>query len=75
MNDARAPPREDVLRLGRLAGSTELVPAGDGRVRVEQRVHLEPGGALIPWMVEPSRRKEGARYLKHLMALPPQAAR
>lgn len=61
-----APLRPGLLRLKHLAGSFVFEALGGGRVRVEHRIHMDPGGALAPFMVEPSREKLGAEWLRHL---------
>lgn len=67
VDDPRAPPKGDLLRIRRMTGTLEVLPDGPGKLKVEQRIHMEPGGALMPWMVEPSRRSEGVRWLKRLV--------
>lgn len=62
-----APVRPGMLRLRKLAGSFEFKPLPDGRVRLEHRIHMDPGGALRPFVVEPSRQKLGAEWIRRLL--------
>ncbi len=61
-----APVRPGLMRLKHLAGSFVFEAIDDGRVRLEHRIHMDPGGALAPFMVEPSRKKLGAQWVRRL---------
>ena len=61
-----APLRPGLLRLKRLAGSFVFEALGGGRVRVEHRIHMDPGGALAPFVVEPSRERLGAEWVRRI---------
>lgn len=61
-----APVRPGLVRLKHLQGSFLFQALGGGRVRLEHRIHMDPGGALAPFVVEPSRERLGAEWLRRL---------
>lgn len=61
-----APLRPGLVRLKHLAGSFLFQALGGGRVRLEHRIHMDPGGALAPFVVEPSRERLGAEWIRRL---------
>jgi hypothetical protein len=63
-----APEREGWVRLKRLAGSFLLEQQPDGRVRIEHRIHMDPGGLLTPILVEPTRQELGLNFMRGLLA-------
>lgn len=62
----QAPERAGWVRLKRLAGSFVFTRQADGQVRVEHRVHMDPGGMLAPFVVEPTREKMGLAWMRKL---------
>lgn len=64
---ADAPLRPGLIRLRELSGSFVFQALGEGRVRVEHRIHMDPGGALAPFVVEPSRQRAGVEWLRRLL--------
>lgn len=67
VEDASRPPPEGVVRLKRLRGSFVFDALPGGRVRVEHRVHLDPGGWLTPTLVEASRERMSLAWMKRLL--------
>jgi hypothetical protein len=61
-----APKRPGLIRLKHISGSFVFRPLAGGRVGVEHRIHMEPGGALAPFMVEPSRQRLGAELVRRI---------
>ncbi len=61
------PQRPGLVRLKRLAGSFTFQALEGGRVRLVHRIHMDPGGALAPFVVEPSRQKLGAEWVRRLV--------
>lgn len=64
-----APLRPGLVRLKHLAGSFLFQSLGGGRVRLEHRIHMDPGGTLAPFVVEPSRERLGAEWVRRLVRL------
>jgi hypothetical protein len=64
-----APRRPGLVRLKHLAGSFLFQSLGGGRVRLEHRIHMDPGGALAPFVVEPSRERLGVEWVRRLVRL------
>lgn len=68
--DAGRPPPEGVVRLKALRGSFSFEALPGGKVRVEHRVHLDPGGWLTPVVVEASRERMSLAWMKRLLGGP-----
>ncbi|MBL8923838.1 MAG: hypothetical protein JNJ54_33590 [Myxococcaceae bacterium] len=68
IDDVSRRPPEGVVRLKHLRGSFAFEALPGGRVRVEHRVHLDPGGWLTPALVEPSRERMSLAWMKRLLA-------
>lgn len=66
-DDPARRPREGVVRLTALRGSFTFEAVG-GRVRVEHRVHMDPGGLLAPFVVEGSRERMSLAWMKRLLS-------
>lgn len=62
-----APERDGWVRLERLAGSFAFEQQPDGTVRVEHRIHMDPGGLLTPLLVESSRLEMGLAFMRRLL--------
>lgn len=61
------PPRRGLVRLRRLAGSFVFEQQPGGRVRIDHRIHLDPGGSVPSWMVEPSIRSMGVETVTRVL--------
>lgn len=66
-DDPAHPPREGVVRLSALRGSFSFEVVG-ARVRVEHRVHMDPGGLLAPFVVERARERMSLAWMKRLLS-------
>jgi len=64
---AGPPPKSGVVRIEVLRGSFTFTPLGGGRVKVEHRVHTDPGGVLAPFIVEPARREAAVASVRRLL--------
>lgn len=62
-----APEREGSVRLKRLFGSFIFQLQPDGKVRIEHRVHMDPGGYLTPALVEPTQQQMGVAWMRRLL--------
>lgn len=69
VDDANRPPAEGVVRIKALRGSFVFEALPGGKVRVEHRVHLDPGGWLTPVVVEGSRERMSLAWMKRLVAV------
>lgn len=65
-DDPAHPARDGVVRLSALRGSFTFEAVG-ARVRVEHRVHMDPGGLLAPFVVEGSRERMSLAWMKRLL--------
>lgn len=63
-----APERKGWVRLRRLFGSTRIERLADGRLRIEYRIHSDPGGSLPAWLVESESRKVSLSWFRMLLA-------
>ncbi|MEW5740209.1 MAG: hypothetical protein AB1938_14855 [Myxococcota bacterium] len=64
---AGPPVKSGTVRIVVLNGSFTFTPLGGGKVRVEHRVHTEPGGLIAPFVVEPARREAAVAWVKRLV--------
>ncbi len=62
-----APETEGIVRLKQLRGSTVIEKASGGKLRVEYRVHTDPGGALPSWLVKSQSRKASLDWFRELL--------
>ena len=53
IDDRRAPPSEDVVRIRKSAGFWEFKPLADGRSEVIYETYIDLGGSLPGWLVQP----------------------
>ena len=67
-DDPARPPPRGVVRLKALHGSFTFEALPNGLVRVEHRVHMDPGGWLTPLVVEGAREQMGLAWMKRLTA-------
>lgn len=67
-DDPARPPPSGVVRLKALRGSFSFEPQANGMVRVEHRVHMDPGGWLTPLVVEGAREEMSLAWMKRLIA-------
>ncbi|MEM7409364.1 MAG: hypothetical protein AAF430_03910 [Myxococcota bacterium] len=53
IEDRRAPPSEDVVRIQRSAGFWEFTPKGESLSEVVYETYIDLGGSLPAWLVQP----------------------
>lgn len=61
------PEQEGWVRLKRLAGSFLLEEEPGGTVKVEHRIHMDPGGLLTPVLVEATRQRMGLEWMQRFL--------
>ncbi|MBE2251349.1 MAG: hypothetical protein IAE78_17545 [Myxococcus sp.] len=66
-DDPGRPPPSDVVRLKALKGSFVFERQPSGVVRVEHRVHMDPGGWLSPVVVEGTRERMSLAWMKRVL--------
>ncbi|MDP3233462.1 MAG: START domain-containing protein [Myxococcales bacterium] len=69
-DDPDRPSPSGVVRLKALRGSFSFEAQPNGLVRVEHRVHMDPGGWLTPLVVEGAREQMSLAWMKRLSAGP-----
>lgn len=67
VDDPRWPAQESIVRLRSLRGSFLIEPLPGGGVRIEHRVHMDPGGLLTPLVVDGTRERMGLSWMKRLL--------